>query len=270
MNFNYFIFTVVLFVSCNEPAKNTLSSLKTTTIKSSNMVTNLDRIDESKTENDTKIIEVGYHENLKRIPHFELDSIQEAEYNTIEAGKSFKVTKLEQRNDFFYIQGAKQKFEFKKYKDYKGDLSWSGYKYFGFNTVLNLAALQELSTADYMGFSEMQLLDTSNDFLFKIISLGDSSVSVPELSPDNKHMVYFQNPEYESKDLTIVVLKVNDKKDPAKFLTEYKCCFLQSDNKIEELKWKSNNVIYIKGYQSSGFDQYGKELRNYYYYKAKI
>ena len=130
--------------------------------------------------------------------------------------------------------------------------------------------MRESSTADHMGFSEMELLDTSNDFQYKIISLGDSSVSVPELSPNSKLMVYFQNPEYESGTLSIVILKINDKIDPTKFLTEYKSYFSEIGDSIEEIKWKSNSIIYIKTFKSDGFDQYGKELRNYFYYKAEI
>lgn len=270
MNIKFFVFIVVLFVSCKETREKNRVSLKTNTIRNTGQNTVAETNDESKPEKDSTIIEVGYYENLEKLPHFVLDSIEEAEYNTIAKNKSFEIAKIERHNDFFYIQGAHQKFEFKKYKDYKGDLSWSGYEYMGSNAVLSLTALCEFSTADYMGFSEMRLLDTSNDFQYKLISLGDSSVSVPVLSPDNQFMVYFQNPEYESKDLTLVILKVNDKKNPAGFLTEYKSCFSKSENSIEEVKWKSNTVIYIKAFNSVGFDQYGKEQKEYFYYKAEL
>ncbi|WP_264524472.1 hypothetical protein [Flavobacterium sp. N502536] len=270
MNVRYFIFVVVLLVSCKEPGKSKSVLLRSNIIKNSQQKKNLDTAEESKAPKYSKIIEVGYYEKLEGLSHLQLDSIEEADYNKIAAKKSFEITEIERQNDFFYIQGAKQKFEFKKYKDYKGELSWSGYEYLGHCAVLNLAALQESSTADYLGFSEMQLLDTSNDVLFKIISLGDASVSIPELSPDHKFMIYFQNPEYESKNQAIVILKVNDKTDPTKFLTEYKSCLSESDYTIEEIKWKSNTVIYIKAYQSSGFDSNGKELRAYFYYKAEI
>ncbi|MBS7256305.1 hypothetical protein [Flavobacterium branchiicola] len=267
MNFKYFIFIFLLFTSCKEATEKKPSSLKSGLTKSK---IGLENNNEAKPEKDSKIVEIGYYDKLENLPHFKLDSIEETAYNNITWVKSFKITKLEERNDFFYIQGVNQKFEFKKYKDYKGELSWSGYEYFGNCASLSLVALEELSTADHLGFSEMQLLDTSNDYLYKIISLGDSSVSVPELSPDNRYMVYFQNPEYESKDLTIVILKVNDKNSPVRFLTEYKSCFTKSDNSIEEIKWKSNNVIFIKAYKSIGFDSNGKELRDYFYYKAEI
>ncbi|WP_264550605.1 hypothetical protein [Flavobacterium sp. N2038] len=271
MNLKYFIFALLLFVSCKEATEKKHLSLKSdTTTNAGIRTTALETHNEANSEKDSKIVEIGYYEKLQNLPNFRLDSIKETEYNRIPLTESFKIAKIEEHNDFLYIQGANQKFEFRKYKDYKGELSWSGYKYFGNCASLDLVALQELSTADHMGFSEMQLLDLSNNYLFKIISLGDSSVSVPELSPDGKYMVYFQNPEYESKDLTIVILKVNDKNDPPGFLTEYKSCFAKSDNSIEEIKWKNNTEIYIKASKSIGFDSNGKELKDYFYYKAEI
>jgi hypothetical protein len=268
MNSKYLIFALLLIVSCKESKKAEPSLVQQN--KSANSKENLSINKEEKLKKDSKIVEVGYHKELDDLPHFELDSIDEEEYVRIPLSNSFKKTKIENNKDFFYIQGAKQKYEFKKYRDYKGEESWSGFEYLGYCTSLNLVAIQESSTAEHMGFSEMELLDTSNDFQYKIISLGDTSVSVPELSPNGKYMVYFQNPEYESKDLTVVILKVNDKNNPTKFLTEYKSCFTNSDNSIEEIKWESNHVFYIKAFKSVGFDQNGKELRDYFYYKAEI
>ncbi|WP_281322098.1 hypothetical protein [Flavobacterium aestivum] len=268
MKSKYLIFVLLLIVSCKESKKAETSLVQQN--KRPNTKENVSINKEEKLKSDSKIVEIGYQEKLDGLPHFELDSIDEAEYDRIPLSNSFKKNKIESNKDFFYIQGAKQKYEFKKYRDYKGDEGWSGFQYFGHCASLNLVAIQELSTADHLGFSEMKLLDASNDFQYKIISLGDSSVSVPELSPDGKYIVYFQNPEYESGDLSIVILEVSDKIDPTKFLTEYKSCFSKKGDSIEEIKWKSNNVFYIKAFKSVGFDQNGKELRDYFYYKAEI
>ncbi|MCD0472298.1 hypothetical protein [Flavobacterium sp. JAS] len=268
MNSKYLIFVLLLIVSCKESKKT--EPLLVQQKKNTNSKENLNTPKEEKLKKDSKIVEIGYQEKLESLPHFELDSIDETEYKRIPLSTSFKKTIIESNNDFFYIQGANKKYEFKKYRDYKGEESWSGFEYLGCCTSLNLVAIRESSTAEHLGFSENELLDTSNDFQYKIISLGDGSGSVPELSPDGKFMVYFQNPEYESGTLSIVILKINDKIDPTRFLTEYKSSFSKSGDSIEEIKWASNRVFYIKTFKSVGFNENGQELRDYFYYKGEI
>ncbi len=269
MNSKYFIFVLLVMVSCKESEKTE----KNASIQRNDSIAADKKIDignEEKRNKSNKIIEIGYQEKLDKLPHFKLDSISEVEYNSISSNKSFKEYKIESNKDFFYIEGAHKKFEFKKYRDYKGAESWSGFEYLGYCGSLRLAAIREFSTADNLGFSELQLLDTSSDFQYKIISLGDSSVSVPELSPDGRCMVYVQNPEYESEGLSIVVLKVNGKTDPYRFLIEYKSCFSESAGFVEEIKWESDRVFCMKISKSAGFDENGYQIKYYSYCKAEI
>ncbi|MDQ6531046.1 hypothetical protein [Flavobacterium sp. LHD-85] len=269
MSIKYFVFVLLLSVSCREYKETGKKTLEQEVVKGHhNEKLNVQK--EEKLKKDIKIIEIGYQEKLDNLPHFRLDSISEAEYSRFPSNKSFKEVNVESDKDFFYIQGAIKKFKFKKYRDYKGEESWSGFEFMGYCGSLSLVAVRESSTADHLGFSELQLLDTSNDFQYKIISLGDSSVSVPELSPDGKLMVYFQNPEYELGTLSIVVLKVNGKTDPTGFLTEYKSSFSEGKDSIEEIKWLNDNTFYIKTSQSAGFNESGQELKYYSYYKAEI
>lgn len=210
-------------------------------------------------------IEIGFVDTFEKLPKFVIDSTSEAEFNTQAETKDFVVDKIKRSNNYFYIQTSKQKLKFKEY----GDNEHNGSEYLGFNKDLDLFAVQNNSVTEGLGFAEMTLIHRSTNFVYEIISLGDWSVSLPKTSINNKFMVYYQNPEYESERLSIAVLKIDKTQPPKHFLKEYSSCFVDNGLSIEEIRWKNDDKIYFKMYKSS-LDENGSEFKTYKYYFAKI
>ena len=222
---------------------------------------------ETNSESDTtkNKIEIGYHGTFEKLPKFEIDSTTETEFNAQTKTKDFVEEKIEKSNNHFYIQTSKQKLKFKEY----GDNEHNGSEYLGFNKNLDVFAVQNNSVAEGLGFAELTLIHRSTNFVYEIISLGDWSVSLPKISMNNKFMVYFQNPEYESKTLSIAVLKIDKTQPPRHFLKEYSSCFVDNGLSIEEIRWKNDDEIYFKMYESN-LDENGNEFKTYQYHFAKI
>lgn len=243
----------------------TLQSCKKETEKNSEKTSIENNKTNSETDTIKNKIEIGYHGTFEKLPKFEIDSTTEAEFNEQTETNDFVEEKIEKSNNHFYIQTAKQKLKFKEY----GENEHNGSEYLGFNKNLDLFAVQNNSVAESMGFAEMTLIHRSTNFVYEIISLGDWSVSLPKISMNNKFMVYFQNPEYESKTLSIVVLKIDNTQPPKDFLKEYSSCFVDNGLSIEEIRWKNDDEIYFKMYKSN-LDENGNEFKTYQYYFAKI
>lgn len=237
--------------------KKTEKSIEEASVKNTEINTEIDT-----TKNEIKI---GYFDTFEKLPKFEIDSTSETEFNAQTETKDFVIENIEKSKGYFYIQTSKQKLKFKEY----GENEHNGSEYLGFNKNLDLFGVQNNSVAEGLGFSEMTLIHRSTNWVYKIISLGDWSVSLPKISINNQCMVYYQNPEYESETLSIAVLKIDKTQPPKHFLKEYSSCFVDNGLSIEEIRWKNDDVMYFKMYKSN-LDENGKEFKTYQYYFAKI
>lgn len=256
------LFLLVLFcISCNKENKKPLNikpEAKTETVR---------EVADSETEktiaDTTKKITIGYSDTYEKLPKLVIDTISEKEFDQLKDKKYLEKVNIQEIGNFFYIQTEHTKHKFKKYKDYGGEDSWSGFDLLGYYSQLKLFAITDSSTAEHMGFGELFLLDYTNDYQYNIVSFGDGSVELPIPSVNNKYLVYYYNLTYESQNCDIGVLKINEKADPKKFLTE--AASYKSDQfKVEKIVWKTDCIFYIKGY---------KEVDNqklYSYYKAEI
>ena len=250
-------FVFLILISCNKENKTNSNIKPETAIKTEDSLV-------KKTVSDTaNKVSLGDYEEYEKLPKLIVDSISESEFNQLKTTKYLEKINPEQSGNFFYIQTERKKHKFKKYKDYGGEESWSGYELLGYYTNLKLFAVTENSTSESLGFGELFLLDATNDYQYNIASFGDGSVELPIPSVNNKYLVYYYNSVYESQNCEIGVLKINDKTNPKKYLTE--AASYKSDNfKIEKIIWKTDQVFFIKGY---------KEVENknlYSYYKAEI
>ncbi len=142
-------------------------------------------------------INIGYDENYQKLPKLIFETADEAEFLALEQKRYIETFKPEEKGNFFYIQSRLKKHKFKKYDDYGGKLSWSGFEFSGYYPATKLYAITEHSTSENLNFSQLFLLDSLNGYHYNIISFGDASVSLPVPSINNKYFVYFYNAVYD-------------------------------------------------------------------------
>ncbi|MEO4006664.1 hypothetical protein [Flavobacterium sp. CAU 1735] len=259
-----FLLLSILTISCNDTKSTKISNTqKTDTVSKNNSISEKQEIE----IDSTKIIEVGYHDNYEKLPKLTFDTITEKEFLSLGSKKYIQTFKPKQKGDFFYIQTALKKHTFKKYNDYGGEESWNGYEHLGYYPDFKLFAITQNSTSDYMGFGQLILLDSTNDYKYTIISFGDGSVELPIPSINNKYFVYFYNSVYEHKNSDIGILKINDKSNPKKYMTEY-ASYNSKDFAIEKIIWKTDNSFFVKGYEE--VYENDKWVKKYKYYKTEF
>lgn len=233
-------------------------TLSKTNLKSEKQEVKIDNI---------KKVDIGYYETYEKLPKLTFDTISEKEFSSIEPQKYLETLKAEQNKNFFFIQTSIKNHKFKKYKDYGGTESWSGFEYLGYYPDLKLFAITENSTSENLGFGDLFLLDSENDYNYNIISFGDASVALPIPSVNNKYFVYYYNSVYEHKNCDIGILKINDKSNPKKYLSEY-ASYYSSDFAIESIVWKTDNSFYVKGYEEVYENE--KWIKKFKYYKTEF
>ncbi|UIR56790.1 hypothetical protein LZQ00_02990 [Sphingobacterium sp. SRCM116780] len=220
-------------------------------------------------KNEKQTLEIGYFDTYEKLPKFKIDSVDQSEYYKLKATKDFEQSNVEKVDEFFYIQTSSSKLKYKEYNENTAPERLNGNEYLGFNNRLKLFAIQSNSVSEGLGFAELILIDSITNYQYRIISLGDWSVSLPKLSPNNKFMVYYQNPEYESETLSIAVLKVNETDRYHHFFKEYASCMVQNKLSIEEIRWKDDQTFYVKAYKST-IDAAGHEVKLFNYFVAII
>lgn len=214
-----------------------------------------------------KKIDVGYYERYQKLPKLTFEAVAEKEFLALVEKEYLQMVKPEQNDQFFFIQTALKKHRFKKYRDYGGEEGMSGYEFLGYYPDFKLFAITENSTAENLGFGQLILLDSANEYFYNIISFGDGSIALPIPSINNKYFVYFYNSVYEHKNCDIGVLKINDKSKPEAYLSEY-TSYQSDDFAIEKIVWKSDRIFYVKGYQENYENK--KWVKQFKYYKTEF
>lgn len=129
MNKILFLALTILTISCNDnkSTKNVITQ-KTDTISKTNLNSEKPqlKIDSSKK------VDIGYYDTYEKLPKLTFETITEKEFLSLEQKKYIQPLKPEQNKDFFYVQTALNRHKFKKYKDYGGKESWSGFEYLGY------------------------------------------------------------------------------------------------------------------------------------------
>lgn len=246
-----FFIATISAVACNTSKSSKISPAKTSK-------------QTAKTDS-AKKVDIGYYDNYEKLPKLTFETITEQEFLSAKQATYFKSSKREQNEDFFYVQTALQKHKFKNYRNYGGEESWNGFEYLGYYPKLNLFAIKENSTSESLGFGQLFLLDSLNNYNYNIISFGDGSVELPIPSVNNKYLVYFHNSVYEHKNCDIGLLKINDKSNPKSYLTEY-ASFNSKEFATEKIVWKTDNIFFVKGYEEVYENE--KWVKKYKYYKT--
>jgi len=264
MNRILFLALIILTISCNDSKSTKIDiTQKTDTISKTDLSSENPefKIDSSKK------VDIGYYDTYEKLPKLNFETITEKEFLSLEQKKYIQTLKPEQNKNFFYVQTALKKHKFKKYGDYGGAESWSEFAYFGYYPTSKLFAITENSASESLGFGQLFLLDSLNDYIYNIISFGDGSVELPIPSINNKYFVYFYNSVYEHKNSDIGVLKINDKSNPINYLSEYSS-YKSEEFAIEKIIWKTDNIFFVKGYE----EVYEKDewIKKYKYYKTEF
>lgn len=259
-----FLLLTIVTISCidGKPTKTGISE-KTYTLSETNLSPERR---ESKTDSVRKV-DIGYAEKYEKLPKLTFETISEGEFLSLHPTEPMQTFKPVQNGNFFYIQTALKKHKFKKYKDYGGTESWSGFEFLGYYSTSKLFAIRENSTSESLGFGQLFLLDSLNDYEYNIISFGDGAVELPIPSTNDKYFVYFYNSVYEHKNSDIGVLKINDKSNPKTYLKEY-ASYKSVDFAIEKIVWKTDNSFFVKGYEEIYENE--KWIKKYKYYKTEF
>lgn len=250
-----FIILIILTISCNAEKTNRVSKTIVNTEKPT-----------IKTYR-AKIVDIGHADTYEKLPKLTFEPITEKEFSSLEPIKTIQTFNPEEDGNFLYIQTALKNHKFKKYRDYGGDESWSGFEYLGYYPTSKLFAIKENSTSESLGFGQLFLLDSLNDYHYNIISFGDGAVELPIASINSKYFVYFYNSLYEQATCDIGVLKVNDRSNPNTYLTEY-ASYNSQDFAIEKIIWKTDHSFYLKAYQETYENE--KLVKKYKYYKTEF
>lgn len=258
-------FALIFFtVSCkySKPTKNGMikksDTISRSILKSEKPASKIDS---------SKIVDIGYYDTYEKLPKLTFETITEKDFLSLEEQQYLQTSEPEQNKDFFYVQTSLNKHQFKKYRDYGGEESWSGFQYLGYYPTSKLFAIKENSTSEGFGFGQFFFLDSENDYIYNIVSFGDASVELPIPSINNKYFVYFQNTQYQHKNCDIGILKINDNSNPKNYLREY-ASYHSDEFAIEKIVWKTDNIFFVKGYE----EVYEKEewIKKYKYYKTEF
>ncbi|OXA87301.1 hypothetical protein [Flavobacterium hercynium] len=254
----------LLLISCHDKKENQDNTSK---INSDSTAIKNDTIKSEPVVDTIKHIEVGYWDQYEKMPKLNFDSISETEFESITPKKFLQAVKPEQKGNYFYLSGANKKHAFKKYNDYGGEESHSGYELLGRYTDSKLYAMIQNSTAENLGFGEFFLFDPVSEYHYNIVSFGDASVETPIPSVNNKYLVYYNNGVYENHNCDIGILKINDLSDPKHYLTEV-ASSRKEDFTTEKIVWKTDDCFYVKGYTKSIELKTGE--KKYAYFKLDI
>lgn len=212
-----------------------------------------------------KEIAVGYVETYDKLPKIVFTPSSVAEYDKYANTKYLVKPKLKTSKTHHIINSKGKQFNLKKYKDYGGEESYSGYGFLGYYPKLKMFALTENSTAEHLGFGNLVLIDSLTSYQYAIVSIGDGAVETPIPSPEGKYLIYYYNWPYEDNSCFIGLMKIGDRKNPQKVLTE-KAGFDTKKWAVENIKWINDNTFLIKAFTVKPYNRQGD--RFYQYFKA--
>lgn len=149
-----FLTMITLTLSCNESKPTKIDTAKKTDTLTK---TNLNSNNPELKIDSVKKVDIGYYEKYEKLPKLTFETITEKEFLSLVPQNFIQRVKPEQKNNFFYVQTAFKKHQFKEYNDYGGKESWSGFKYLGYYPTTSLFAIQENWVSDYLGFGQLFL-----------------------------------------------------------------------------------------------------------------
>lgn len=214
---------------------------------------------------DYREVNLGTAEEYEKLPNLELKPAAAADFDQLPEPKFWSMPKVEKENNHFYIQTSKGKQKFKMYSNEGKQKGWNGHELLGYSPLFRFYAISSNSSSEGIGFGELFLLEPKSSFKYHISSFGDWYVSLPIPSTQHQYFAYYYNTQYQHKNSDIGILKFDAKAAAGK--TFKPIASLHSDEfGVEEMRWASDNVLYIKGYEEVYDGE--KWIKKYKYYRA--
>lgn len=206
---------------------------------------------------DLKHFQVGLEEKFETLPLLDFTEIIKNEYDDLKStAHPITDSPLESQNGNYLLELNDKILQLKKSNNTLKE-GETQYEYLGFYPSLNMYAFSENSIADYLGFSELNLINTTNSSVYSIVSPGDNKVENPVISPNTKYLAYCYNDVYNKNTSFLGILKINTNKT----FTEYRS-FSSDHFDIKEVVWFGDDYIGIKV-----TDDDSKTIK---YYKANL
>lgn len=204
-----------------------------------------------------KHIEVGFSIKFEALPLLEFSEITKNQYDNLKSTANSIINSPLQIKDNNYLLEINNKILQLKTEANTVKEGENKYNYLGFYPTLNVYAFSANSISDNLGFSELELINTSNSSVYSIVSVGDDKVENPIVSPQTKYLAYHYNYVYEDNKSFLGVLNIN----PDKTFTEYRS-FSSNDFNILETAWFGDDYVGIKVTSDNG--------KTFKYYKANL
>ncbi len=210
-----------------------------------------------------KEINVGYAANFDSLPKLNFSQITAEAYESHKQPQALVHPTIKQHNNNWLIPTRLGAIHFQKYKaNSKAD--FKGVQYLGYLSKLKMHVAESFHTAEHIGFSDLFLIDSLNAYRYDIVSIGDGAVAVPVPSPKGSYLAYHYNEVYAKNSCFIGLLKVNGRQNPKSRLVE-KMSFQTKDWAVEQLKWRDDNTLLVKGYTLNN-----NREKVYHYYLTTI
>lgn len=212
-------------------------------------------------------VSIGYTETYEKLPKITFQKSTAAEYKQYKSGEGPVQLKLKETRSHFQIRTKGQPYWFKKYTSQASGDGFRGFEFFGYFPKLKMYVLTSNSTAEHLGFSDLILIDSISNYRYTIASIGDAAVEIPVPSVNNKYLLYFYNEVYQKNNCTIAILKVNDRKNPSKLLSEYRY-FKTGKWAVDQIRWIDDRSFLVKAVVSPASNSAGST--SFEYYKARL
>lgn len=206
---------------------------------------------------DLKHFEVGFEEKFETLPLLDFTEITQNEYDDLKSiAHPITNSPLQARNGNYILEINDKILQLKKLTNTLKE-GETQYDYLGFYPSLQMYAFSANSIADYLGFSELNLINATNPSVYSIVSPGDNKVENPVISPNTKYLAYCYNDIYDKNKSFLGILKINSDKT----FTEYRS--FSSDNfNIKDIVWFGDDYIGVKVTDD--------ESKTFKYYKANL
>lgn len=206
---------------------------------------------------DLKHFEVGFEEKFETLPLLDFTEITKNEYDNLKSiAHPITSLPLPSRNGNYILEINDKILQLKKLSNTLKE-GETQYDYLGFYPSLHMYAFSTNSIADYLGFSELNLINATNPSVCSIVSPGDNKVENPVVSPNTKYLAYCYNDMYDKNKSFLGILKINSDKT----FTEYRS--FSSDNfNTKDVVWFGDDYIGIKVTDD--------DSKTFKYYKANV
>lgn len=204
-----------------------------------------------------KHIEVGLTENFEKLPLLDFTEITKEEYKNLKStANTITNSPLHEKDDNYVLEINNRILQLRSLANTLKE-GETQYKYLGFYPSLNIYAFSANSIGDGLGFSELNLINATNSYVYSIVSPGDDTVENPVISPNTKYLAYCYNYIYDKNKSFLGILKINNNQT----FIEYRS-FSSDYFDIKEIVWLGDDYIGIKVTND--------DSKTFKYYKANL